>query len=113
MPGRRQPKCVYICLILEHCSEKIGHLVSQVPATDRATINDDESSCKPEPGSHGFALGNVKLEPIEISATWHNFVRHTSIPQTVPLADYRPYTVGQGDDAIRSREGISFHFLGE
>src|SRR5436190_21051856 len=87
--------------------EKVAHLLSQVPAIDRAAVDDHKTIAESQLSSPPCSLIFVKAKEFEINAAGNDFVNHCAVLQRRPLFHDRPDSLGERHYSIRRRQRAS------
>src|SRR5687767_1936294 len=93
-----------ITIVLQDSSEKVDHLLSQIPAVERTAVNKRKSITEAQLRSPPRALFFAKLEEGKIHATRNDLMMHRSTAQPFPFPDDGPYSFSQRDNCVGRSE---------
>src|ERR1051326_5067809 len=86
-----QPQQMCARISLHQAREKVGHPLGQIPAVERAAVNDRELVGEPKLRAPSPPLCLVELKTNQIDATRNYLVMRRAAAQSVPLQNDGPY----------------------
>src|SRR2546421_11906719 len=87
--------------------KEVRHLFRQIPAIDRAAVDDHKTIAESQLSSPPSSLIFVKAKEVEVGAAGNDFVNHFTILQHRPLSHDRPDSLGERHYSIRRRQRAS------